>query len=109
MMGTISHWLLIFFLISGGLSAELVMAPSHIEFAAEEDFSAVDRQDESLRSLASRKQSARGRKTKLPYTVFLATAASPSNTLTIPKHPLPCSSLLPSQQQLHQVHEVFRI
>jgi len=106
MMGTISHWLLIFFLISGGLSAELVMAPSHIEFAAEEDFSAIDRQDESLRSLASRKQSARGRKTKLPYTVFLATAASPSNTLTMP---MPCSSLLPSQQQLHQVHEVFRI
>jgi hypothetical protein len=43
MMGTISHWLLIFFLISGELSAELVMAPSNVEVAAEEDFSAIDR------------------------------------------------------------------
>jgi hypothetical protein len=108
MIGTITHWLLILFLISGGLSTELAMASSHIEFAGEEDFSAVDRQDESLRPSALRKHSARGRKTKLSYTPFLVTIASTSDTLTTRRPPLPASSL-PPFQQLRQLHGVFQI
>jgi hypothetical protein len=108
MIGTIYHWLLILFLISAGLSAELVTLPRHIEFAAEEDFSAFDRQDESLRPLASRKQSARGRKTKLAYTAFLATISWPPSIIAA--HYLPhFSPGTPLHPQPQPLHEVFRI
>jgi hypothetical protein len=106
---TILHWVLVLFLLSGGLSAELVMAPSHVEFAAEEDFSSFERQDESFKPSVSRKRVARGRKTKAPYTPILVTIAYPSDLLVAGRHFLPSSSAPPHQQPLHQLHRIFRI
>jgi hypothetical protein len=105
---TIFHWALVLFLLSGGLSTGLAMAPSHIGFAAEEDFSAFDRQDESFRPSVSRKRSARGRKAKLPYTPIRVTNAYPSQMIGTNCHSLPSAPERLSQQ-LHQIHEVFRI
>jgi hypothetical protein len=106
---TIFHWVLVLFLFSGGLSAEVAMAPGHVEFAAEADFSSFDRQDESFRPSASRKRSSRPRKAKLPPATFLAPIAQPPYTLFVGRHPLLFSPATPSHQNLQQLHQVFRI
>jgi hypothetical protein len=106
---TIFHWVLVLFLLSGGLSTELVMAPSHIEFAAEGDFSSFDRQDESFRPSDSRKRSARWRKPKLPYTPIRVTNAYPPDLLIPSRHFNPSPPVPSHQQPLHKFHEVFRI
>jgi hypothetical protein len=106
---TIFHWALVLFLLSGGLSTGLAMAPSHIGFAAEEDFSAFDRQDESFRPSVSRKRSARGRKAKLPYTPIRVTIEYPTDLLVASRHFLPSSSAPLHQQRQHQLHKIFRI
>jgi hypothetical protein len=106
---TILHWVLVLFLLSGGLSSELVIASSHVEFAAEEDFSSFDRQDESFKPSVSRKRVAHGRKTKVPYTPILVTIAYPSDLLVASRHFFPSSSAPPHQQPLHQLHKIFRI
>jgi hypothetical protein len=85
------------------------MAPSHIGFAAEEDFSAFDRQDESFRPSVSRKRSARGRKAKLPYTPIRITIAYPTDLLVASRHFLPSSSAPLHEQRQHQLHKIFRI
>jgi hypothetical protein len=106
---TIFDWVLVLFLLSGGLSTELVMAPSHIEFAAEGDFSSFDRQDESFKPSVSRKHGTRERKTKVPYRPILVTIPYPPDLL-IASRPFHPSPPVPShQQQLHKFHEVFRI
>jgi len=106
---TIFHWVLVLCLLSGGLSTELVVAPSHIEFAAAEDFSSFDRQDESFKPSVSRKHGTRERKTKVPYRPILVTIPYPPDLL-IASRPFHPSPPVPShQQQLHKFHEVFRI
>jgi hypothetical protein len=104
---TIFHWALVLFLLSGGLSSELVMAPSHVDFAAEEDFSSFDRQDESFKP--SRKRGTRERKTKVPYTTILVTIAYPPDLLIASPYSLPSPPATLSHVQLHKFHEVFRI
>jgi hypothetical protein len=106
---TIFHWVLVLFLLSGGLSTELVMAPSHIEFAAEEDFSSFDRQDESFKPSVPRKRGTRERKTKVPYTPILVTNAFPPDLLLASRHSHLSPPATLSHQQLHQIHQVFRI
>ena len=109
MKSTIFHWVLVLFLLSGGLSSELVMAPSHVKFAAEEDFSSFDRQDESFKPSVSRKRGTRERKTKVPYTTILVTIAYPPDLLIASPYSLPSPSATLSHLQLHKFHEVFRI
>jgi hypothetical protein len=109
MKSTIFHWVLVFFLLSGGLSSELVMAPSHVNFAAEEDFSSFDRQDESFKPSVSRKRGTRERKTKVPYTTILVTIAYPPDLLIASPYSLPSPPATLSLLQLHKFHEVFRI
>jgi len=106
-MTAISHWLLVVFLLSGGFSAELVTLPNHIEFAAEEDFSSIARQDQTFRSSISRKRNARGRKVNLAHTPFLTPILlwAPEGRIS-GRQP---AGNPPSNQQLHQFHKVFRI
>jgi hypothetical protein len=106
---TIFHWVLVLFLLSGGLSIELVMAPSHIEFAAAEDFSSFDRHDESFKPSFPRKRGTRERKTKVPYTPILVTNAYPSQMIGTNYHSLPSPPATLSHQQLHQIHQILRI
>jgi hypothetical protein len=106
---TIFHWVLVFFLLFGGLSTELVMAPTHIEFAAAEDFSSFDRQDESFKPSVQRKRGGRERKAKVPYTPILVTIAYPPELLVASRHFLPSSSAPLHQQPQHQLHKIFRI
>jgi hypothetical protein len=103
---TIFHWLLILFLLSGGLPTELVIAPSHIEFAAEEDLFSFDRQDELFKPSVSRKRSSRARKEKLPPATSLATTTAPPSPMFFAGPPSPA---IPSHRNLHQFHEVFCI
>lgn len=81
------------------------MTQSHVEFAAEEDFSSFDRQDESFKHSASRKRSSRARKAKLPAATLLATTAQPPPMFFAGL----LSSATPSHQNLQQLHQVFRI
>jgi hypothetical protein len=106
---TIFHWTLILFLLSGGLSAELLIIPGHIEFPAEEDFSSSNRQDESLMASASRKRSSRMRKVNRSTTGFLVTIARPPYMSFADRYPFPVSPAAFSHRNLHQLHEVFRI
>ena len=109
MKSTIFHWVLVLFLLSGGLSAELVIAPSHIEFAAAEDFSSFERQDESFKPSVPRKRGGRERKAKVPYTPILVTIAYPPDLLIASPYSLPSPPATLSHLQLHKFHEVFRI
>jgi hypothetical protein len=109
MKSTIFHWVLVFFLLSGGLSSELVMAPSHVDFVAEEDFFSFDRQDESFKPSVSRKRGTRERKTKVPYKTILVTIAYPPDLLIVSPYSLPSPPATLSHLQLHKFHEVFRI
>ena len=105
MKAAISHWLLILFLLSGGFSAELVTLPNHIEFAAEEDFPSITRQDEAFKSSISRKRNARGRKVQLANTQFR------TPLIWLPEVRISSRQAAgnPPNQQLHQLHKVFRI
>ena len=105
MRAAISPWLLIFFLLSGGFSAELVTLPNLIEFAAEEDFPSIARQHGTFRSSISRKRNARGRKVESLYTRFLTPIIWPPD-VRISRQP---TASPPPNQQLHQLHQVFRI
>ena len=105
MIITISHWLLIVFLLSGGFSAELVTLPIHIEFAAEEDFPSISRQDEVFKS-SSRKRNARGRKVHLAHARLLTPIIWAPEVRISSRHP---DAPPLSNQQLHQLHKVFRI
>jgi hypothetical protein len=96
---------LIVFLLSGGFSTELVTLPNHIEFAAEEDFPSISRQDEAFKS-SSRKRNARGRKVNLAHTRIL------TPLLWVPEGRISSrqsAASPPLNQQLHQLHKVFRI
>ena len=85
------------------------MAPSHADFAAEEDFSSFDRQDESFKPSVSRKRGTRERKTKVPHTPILLTIAYPPDLLIASPYSLPSPPATLSHLQLHKFHEVFRI
>jgi len=105
-MAAISYWLLILFLLSGGLSVELGMMPGHGAFPAEEDLSSFDRQDETVRPSISRKRNDRGRKVKPVHPRLLTPLVWPRAHRTGGEQS--ASSPL-SNQQLHQFNEVFRI
>ncbi len=66
MKASIFHWILVL-LLSSWIPVDLVALQSHAEFAADQNFSSFERQDESFKSLASHKRTARGQKTKLRY------------------------------------------
>lgn len=100
------YWLLVLFLVCGGLSSELAVTQSHLEFAAEEDFS-FDRQDESFKASVSRKRSARERKTARPP-ILIGFARSP-DLLIASRHFLLSSAAPRHQQPLHQLHKIFLI
>jgi hypothetical protein len=105
-MAAISCWLLILFLLSGGLSAELGVMPGHAEFPAEEDFSSFDRQEETVKPSISRKRNARGRKVKPFHARFSPSPVWPRTHLIDEGQP---ASLTLSNQQLHHFNQVFRI
>ena len=103
-MSTSVHWILVLFLVCGGLSSELAVTQSHLEFAAEEDFS-FDRQDESFKPSVSRKRNARERKvSRAPIPV-----GHQPDLLIASRHFLLSSAAPPHQQPLHQLHQIFRI
>ena len=100
------HWVLVLFVLSGGLPAELSVE-SPVKHAAEED-SSSERQDESFKVSASRKRNARGQKKTVPRTMLLATVW-PAFRPFADDHRLSFSPAIPSNPNLHQLYEVFRI
>src|SRR4030095_12877914 len=100
------HWVLVLFVLSGGLPAELSVE-SPVEHAAEED-SSSERQDESFKVSAQGKVSARGQKKTAPRTMLLATVW-PAFRPFADDHRLSFSPAIPSNPNLHQLHQVFRI
>jgi hypothetical protein len=100
------HWVLVIFLLSGGLAAER-LAGSSVKHAAEED-SSSERQDESLKDGASRRRNSRAQRTKKPRTpVLTAIVRSPYTPLANDHLFLsPATSWNPNLQQLHQVYRI---
>src|SRR5262245_35464391 len=100
------HWVLVLFMLSGGLPVELSVE-SPVKNAAEED-SSSERPDESFKVSASRKRNARGQKKTAPRIMLLATV-SPAFRPFADDHRLSFSPAIPSNPNLHHLHQVFRI
>jgi hypothetical protein len=102
MRAAFTHWILLLFLLSGGLPGEhLVESP--VKHAAEEDSSS----DESSKVAASRKRTARAQKTKRPRAPLLAATVWPSYMPVADDRRL---FFLPTSwnSNRHQLHQVFR-
>jgi hypothetical protein len=101
------HWVLVIFLLSGGLAAER-LAESSVKHSAEED-SSSERQDESLKAAASRRRNARAKKIKKPRTpVLTATVLAPFTSFANDRR-LFFVPAITSNPNLYQLHQVFRI
>jgi hypothetical protein len=107
MRGILVHWVLVIFLLSGGLAAER-LAESSVKHTAEED-SSSERQDESLKAAASRRRNSRAKKIKKPRTLLLTAAVWPSYTPLINDHRLVFLLSTSWNPNLQQLHQVFRI
>lgn len=104
-----SCWIMILFLISGALPGHVLPVQSHAEVAAEPEPASFDREDESMRSSASRKLRNRGRKAKPRLTPDLASTAPLDLMLLRRVSPRHFPSAEYSRQPLHRLHHVFRI
>src|ERR671925_2285644 len=104
MRGILVHWVLVIFLLSGGLAAER-LAESSVKHTAEED-SSSERQDESFKAAASRKRNSRAQKIKTPRTLLLAAAVWPSYTPLSNDHRLVFSLSTSWNSNLQQLHQV---
>jgi hypothetical protein len=93
-------------MLSGGLPAELSVERP-VKHAAEED-SSSERQDESFKVSASRKRNARGQK-KTAFRAMLLATVWPAFRPFADDHRLSFSPAIPSNPNLHQLHQVFRI
>jgi hypothetical protein len=108
MRATLVHWLVVLLLLSGGLPAEFLVE-SPVKHAAEEEPSS-ERQDDSFKSSALRKRSARAKRTKLPRTTLSATPVWSSYVPFADDHRLSFSPPATSSNlNLHQLHQIFRI
>ena len=94
-------------LLSIGIPVDPVALQSHIDFAAEEE-SSSERQNETFKASVSRKRNAGGRKAKTSYPPSRVTLAYAPDTF-VGQHPLTTPPAPLSHQQLHQLHQVFRI
>src|SRR4029453_15331811 len=97
------HWVLVLFMLFGGLPAEL-SGEGPVRNAREED-SSSESQDESFKVSASRKRNARGQKKTVPRTMLLATVW-PAFRPFADDHRLSFSPAIPSNPNLHQLHQV---
>jgi hypothetical protein len=104
---TFARWILLLFLLSGGLPGEFLVESSVKHAAAEED-SSSERQDESSKAAASRKRNARAQKTKRPGALLLAATAWPSYTPFADDRRLFFSPTSWNPNR-HQLHQIFRI
>jgi hypothetical protein len=101
------HWVLVIFLVSGGLAAER-LAEGSVKHAAEEE-SSSERQDESLKDAASRKRNSRAQKIKKPRTpALIATMSAPYAPFADDRR-FSFPPATPWNSNLHQLHQVFRI
>jgi hypothetical protein len=106
MRAIFAHWILLLFLLSGGLPGEFLVE-SPVKHAAEED-SSSERQDESSKAAASRKRNGRAQKTKRLDTPLLGATVWPSYTPFADDRRL-FFSPTPWNPNLYQLHQVFRI
>jgi hypothetical protein len=93
-------------MLSGGLPMELSVE-SPVKHAAEED-SSSERQDESFKVSASRKRNPRGQK-KTASRIMLLASVWPAFRSFADDHRISFSPAIPSNPNLHQLHQVFRI
>jgi hypothetical protein len=101
------HWVLVIFLLSGGLAAER-LAEGSVKHAAEEE-SSSERQDESLKDAASRKRNSRAPKIKKPRIPLLTATVWHACTPFANECRLSFPPATPWNSNLHQLHQVFRI
>src|SRR5262245_28697178 len=101
------HWLVVVLLLSSGLPAEFLVESPIKHVAAEED-SPSERQDESFKPSALRKRNAREKKTRLPRTTLSAVSVWLSY-VPLAKDHRQSSEPPPTNLNLHQLHQVFRI
>jgi hypothetical protein len=104
---TLFHWVLVLFLLTGGLTGER-LAGSPVHHHGDEDTS-TERHDKAIKQAASRERTNRTPKTKWPRTALLAVTVWPPDRALVDNRRLSSSPATPWNPNLPQLHQIIRI
>jgi hypothetical protein len=106
MRATLFPWILVLFLLSGGLAGER-LTESPVPHNGDEDSSSE--RHEAIKQAASRERTSRTPKTKWPRTALLAVTVWPPDRAFVDDRHLCFSPATPWNPKPQQFHQIFRI